>query len=54
MTCHVCGNGFSRGSLEASFPSFKTGKMSRSLVAAYQLLEAGVAPAKTTVHLQVR
>merc|ERR1719183_1618840 len=40
------------GSLEASFPSFKTGKMSRSLVAAYQLLEAGVAPAKTTVHLQ--
>jgi hypothetical protein len=45
--------GVLRGSLEASFPSFKNGKMSRSLVAAYQLLEAGVVPAKTTVHLQV-
>lgn len=42
-----------RGTLTPSYPAFKTGKMSRSLVATFQLLDAGVAP-KNTVHLRVR
>jgi len=40
------------GTLEPTYPSFPTGKTSRSLVAAYLLLEEGTVQSKRVVHLQ--
>lgn len=40
------------GTLEPTWPSFPTGKTSRSLVAAYLMLSNGVAKQRNLVHLQ--